>query len=75
MTSWTDIVSRFVVGTAIAVILLGVGRELLVAFVGTGAVLQEGRHFDLGCRSEPSGLVQRRSSVDVRSSGGHVRFV
>ena len=46
-TGWTDLVSRFVVGAAIAVILLGVGRELLVAFVGTGTVLQEGRHFDL----------------------------
>lgn len=44
---WADIVSRFVIGAALVVILLGIGRELLVAFVGTGTVLQEGRHFDL----------------------------
>lgn len=44
---WTDTVSRFVVVAAFVVILLGIGRELLVAFVGTGTVLQEGRHFDL----------------------------
>ena len=44
---WTETVSRFIVGAAFVVILLGIGRELLVAFVGTGTVLQEGRHFDL----------------------------